>query len=73
MCKYIQAEGGSQTGELYRGAPITCDFCKTEAPDSFIDGVVEGDTQWAIMCIECFKAHGKRLGPGFGQKYCKKQ
>jgi hypothetical protein len=72
MCKYIQTEGGSQPGKYWHGSPlITCDFCKTESPDCFVDGRVIGGTQWATMCIPCFKTHGAAVGYGEGQKYCK--
>ncbi len=74
MCNYIQTEGGTQTGEPWRGTTlIRCDFCKTENPDCFVDGRLEGRTQWAIMCHDCFKEHGAGLGLGTGQQYCKKQ
>ena len=71
MCSYTQIEGGSQTGQPWRGSPPTCDFCKTESPPCFIDGRVTGGTRWGIMCLECFKIQGAGIGPGIGQKYCK--
>ena len=74
MCSYIQCEGGAQIGKSWHETPyITCDFCKTEDLDCFIDGRVEGSTKWGIMCLDCFKVHGLGLGLGLGQKYCKKQ
>jgi hypothetical protein len=74
MCNYIQSEGGSQTGQPWRGTQtITCDLCKVKDPTCFVDGKLEGSTTFAIMCIPCFKAEGAGTGQGRGQKYCKKQ
>jgi len=73
MCNYIQSEGGSQTGKLWNGGSVICDICKAEEPDCFVDGRLRRRTQWANMCMDCFKTHGAGLGIGKGQKYCKKQ
>jgi len=79
MSQYIQSAGGSQTGKHWLGSPISCHICSTESPDCFVDGQVipSPTTQyfsgWAIMCIPCFKEHGKGIGAGIGQRYCKQQ
>lgn len=79
MTQYIQSAGGTQPGKAWIGSPVTCNICSKEAPDCFVDGQVipspatEFFSGWTIMCQECFKLHGKGLGNGLGQKYCKKQ
>lgn len=80
MSQYIQVEGGTQTDRHWLGTgPVQCDLCSKEEPPCFVDGAVlpSPATQffsgWAIMCIPCFKDHGRGLGTGIGQKYCKKQ
>ena len=78
MTQYIQAAGGNQTGHPWLGSPITCNLCGQADPDCFVDGQVlpSPATQfsgWALMCIPCFKQHGKGIGQGLGQKYCKKE
>jgi hypothetical protein len=49
-----------------------CDICNgviKGAVEYFIDGKVRGNSGWALMCPSCFKKHGIKIGPGFGQKY----
>lgn len=70
MTKYVQVEGGTMPGQQYFPQPDTCDICRTPLGTCFVDGATISGP-WGIMCLDCFKDHGKGLGPGKGQKYCK--
>lgn len=50
-----------------------CDICHGPICGK-VPWFVDGKTSfkggpWALMCPECFRAHGVKLGCGFGQKY----
>lgn len=78
MCKYIQTEGGRKPGATWLGSTdasptgIRCNICQADDLPCFVDGATD-QGYWAIMCPECFKTHGRGLGPGLGQKYCRQE
>jgi hypothetical protein len=48
--------------------PKTCDLCKEEFSNTFIDGrTIYG--VWALMCAKCHEHVGIGLGTGNGQEY----
>lgn len=52
-------------------APASCDICKIEITDEFVDGRTVHGGVWGIMCRGCYKTHGTGLGQGVGQRYMK--
>lgn len=52
-------------------APENCDLCKDTLRrfDTFYDGRLQGRSQWAWLCAECWQQYGAGLGTGTGQEY----
>jgi hypothetical protein len=48
----------------------SCNLCGREDLLLYVDGKRRGTTQWADMCMPCWRADGiGKLGTGLGQKY----
>jgi len=54
----------------WTGTVTNCDICEQPIKIQFIDGSTKSGP-WAVMCIDCFKVHGRGLGLGRGQHYIK--
>lgn len=46
-----------------------CDVCPAKELDEVVDGATKPAGRWGNMCMTCFKAIGKGLGTGLGQRY----
>lgn len=54
--------------------PEKCEVCSKNLSSVFFDANVGLQSigfhgPWALICEDCFKSNGCRLGVGFGQKY----
>jgi hypothetical protein len=50
--------------------PQECDICLELIVDDFVDGETKSGP-WANMCPLCHAKHGRGLGIGKGQRYCR--
>lgn len=51
--------------------PTECQLCNAPITSVFVDGRIQGVSQWAFMCPLCHSTDGVGLGVGLGQKYVK--
>ena len=65
---YIQTDGGTNIGKTYAHPMVTCDMCKKDHLDTYIDGYTIFGS-WANMCPKCHELYGCGLGSSVGQKY----